>query len=422
MPRRSNCSSRGGSPPVRRSSVPWRTKIGSVSMTSFSTRPGTPTTSLTRRTPCSSMPRWTHEVDAGRDGGHHEPRGDVLAGEQRQRAALHQRLAGAVGVDRAHPGQPGVEGEQQVEALLRAHLAHDHPGRAHPQRLLHEVAEPDLAGAFEPLLSGLERDPVGVGEPQLVDLLGADHPLAARDRGREAVQHRGLAGLGAAGDQDVEPGPHRRLEERRRARAEAAQLDQALQAVCADRELPDVHRGESAADPLQHDVQPVPLGQHRVDERLAQVDPPARALEHPLDQLLHLGAAQHQVGQLVPAVPGHEHPGRVVDPDLLHGRVVEERLQRAEPAHPRDQLADHGLGVGHRRHHAGQAALVVVTHHRLRDPAYDAGVGLRVHALAPHHLAHVRVEPLDQLVARRRGRTGMRRRHPDPEFPRRSPA
>ncbi len=68
-----------------------------------------------------------HEVDAGGDGGHHEPRRDVLAREQRQGAALHQRLAGAVGVDRAHPGQPGVEGEQQVEALLRAHLAHDHP-------------------------------------------------------------------------------------------------------------------------------------------------------------------------------------------------------------------------------------------------------------------------------------------------------
>ena len=36
-----------------------RSKIGSISITSFSTRPGTPTISLTRRIPCGSIPRWT---------------------------------------------------------------------------------------------------------------------------------------------------------------------------------------------------------------------------------------------------------------------------------------------------------------------------------------------------------------------------
>ena len=42
--------------------------------------------------------------------------------------------------------------------------------------------------------------------------------------------------------------------------------------------------------PFEHDVQPVTLRQHRVDERLGQVDASAAGLEHPLDQLLHLGA------------------------------------------------------------------------------------------------------------------------------------
>ena len=63
MPRRSNAPSRGGIPPVATSSPPCRTKIGSVSITSFSTRPGTPTISSTRRTPCSSMPEVHDEVD-----------------------------------------------------------------------------------------------------------------------------------------------------------------------------------------------------------------------------------------------------------------------------------------------------------------------------------------------------------------------
>ena len=46
--------------------------------------------------------------------------------------------------------QSCVEGEWQVEALLGAHLPHDHPGGPHPQAFLDEVAEPDLAGASRP--------------------------------------------------------------------------------------------------------------------------------------------------------------------------------------------------------------------------------------------------------------------------------
>ena len=155
-------------------------------------------------------------------------------------------------------------------------------------------------------------------------------------------------------------------------------------------------------------MQPVALGQHRVDERLADVDPAAAGLEHPLDQLLHLRGREHQVGQLVTAVAGDEDPARVVDPDLLDGRVVEERLQRPEPGHPRDQLADHGVDVGDRRDRAGQAALVVLADHALGDPAYDDRVALRVDALAAHQRAHALVERLDQLHA------GIGQRHQAP--------
>src|SRR6185312_12178007 len=58
MPSRSKLPTRGGVPPDLRSSPALRSKIGSISITSFSTRPGTPTISLTRRMPCGSMPRW----------------------------------------------------------------------------------------------------------------------------------------------------------------------------------------------------------------------------------------------------------------------------------------------------------------------------------------------------------------------------
>ena len=99
------------------------------------------------------------QVHGRRDRRHHEPRRDVLARQQGQRAELDQRLPRAVGVDRAHAGQPGVEGEQQVEALLRAHLPDDHPAGPHPQALLDQVAQPDRARALEPALAGLHGRP-----------------------------------------------------------------------------------------------------------------------------------------------------------------------------------------------------------------------------------------------------------------------
>ena len=95
---------------------------------------------------------------------------------------------------------------------------------------------------------------------------------------------------------------------------------------------------------------------------------------------------------------------RVVDPDLLDRRVVEEGLQRPESGDPGDQLADHRGRVGHRRDGAGQAALVVVADDALGDPAYDRGVALRVDALAADGLAHQLVELLDQLAVRVDGR------------------
>ena len=120
--------------------------------------------------------------------------------------------------------------------------------------------------------------------------------------------------------------------------------------------------------------------------------------EHPLDQLLHLRRAQHQVGQLVATVAGDEDPARVVDPHLLDRGVVEERLQRPRtrrPAprapRPRGRCRRPGTTVPVR------LEVVVVAHHALGDTTHQRGVALRVHALATDELAHVLVERLDEL-------------------------
>ena len=77
-------------------------------------------------------------------------------------------------MDRAHAGQPGVECQQQVHALLGPHLPYEQPARPHPQALLHEVAQRDLAGSLQPGLPGLHGHPVGVGEAQHKPSLGTD--------------------------------------------------------------------------------------------------------------------------------------------------------------------------------------------------------------------------------------------------------
>ena len=124
LPRRKPGAPHQSSPPRR-----WKTGSSSIASPSVATR--APRRSpRTRRVPCRSMPRWTTRSTELATVGHHEPRRDVLPRQQRERAHLDQGLPGAVGVHRRHAGQSGVQREEQVEALLGAHLADDDPGRA----------------------------------------------------------------------------------------------------------------------------------------------------------------------------------------------------------------------------------------------------------------------------------------------------
>ena len=126
------------------------------------------------------------------------------------------------------------------------HLPDDHPGRPHPERLAHEVAQRDLARALEAPLPGLQRHPVGVREAQLEDLFGTDHPVTTGDRGSEAVQEGGLPRLRAAGHHDVQARQHGGFQEPCCLSGEAAELDQIGQAGRAEHELADVHSREPA--------------------------------------------------------------------------------------------------------------------------------------------------------------------------------
>jgi hypothetical protein len=95
-------------------------------------------------------------------------------------------------------------------------------------------------------------------------------------------------------------------------------------------------------------------------------------------------------GELGTAGLGHEHLARLVDPNLLHVRVVEEGLQRA---HADDAVSHHlgdlaGVGEGgHARH---QPPLGVVGDYLVDEPAHGNGVAVaRVEPASPDQLPHL---------------------------------
>ena len=192
--------------------------------------------------------------------GHHEPAADVLPGKQREGADLGDRLSSAVGVQGAHARDAAVQRDQQVQALGLSHLADDDPRGPHPQRLLDQPAQRDLARALQAGLAALHRGDVSQRDLQLEDFLAGDHPLPRRDSSRKAVQHRRLPGLGAARDKDVQPRRHGGVEEPCRRPRQRAQADEVVEVVGLDDELADVDAPVGPGDVRDDDVEAGAVG------------------------------------------------------------------------------------------------------------------------------------------------------------------
>ena len=152
-------------------------------------------------------------------------------------------------------------------------------------------------------------------------------------------------------------------------------------------EPPHVDRPVLAGDVGDDDVQPAAVGQHRVDERAAEVEAPPGHAQHALDEVADLRVVHDDRGQLAAAVACDEHATRGVDPDLLDRGIVEEPLQRAES----------GDGVEHRRAHGrgvvDRAVAQGLLHRRVDQPADGIRVAQRVDAARTDLVAH---PPLDQ--------------------------
>ncbi len=240
----------------------------------------------------------------------------------------------------------------------------------HPQRLLDQSPQRDLAGALEVGLAGLHRHDVAERDAQLEDLLAGDDPFARRDRGGEAVEQRRLAGLGAAGDEDVEPGGDGRLEEAGRLPGERAEPRPARRASRADHELADVDDQCSRVMSGMTTCSRVPSGS------MASTNGVLRSTRRPDDFSIRstrsLTWSCDRMVVVSSATPSRATNTRagLVDPDLLDRRVVEVALQRAEAGHGVPHRARRGLDVGDHRQPTEHRPLVVVGHRLAHQTAH----------------------------------------------------
>src|SRR5665811_2137419 len=101
-----------------------------------------------------------------------------------------------------------VHGLEHVERLAAAHLAYHDAIRTHPKRVANQVADRDLALAFDVGWSCFETNEVPLVQLQLDRVLDGHDSLVLGDETRHDIEQGGLACASSAADQDVEPSPH----------------------------------------------------------------------------------------------------------------------------------------------------------------------------------------------------------------------
>ena len=226
---------------------------------------------------------------------------------------------------------PGVHRLQHVQHLVRAHLAqHDAVG-AHTQGVAHQVAGADFAGALQVGRARFQAHHMPVLQAQLGGVLDGDDALGLGDPAREHVQHRGLAGAGAAHHDNAGARLHLLAQVVGQLLAHgpiAHQLlgGQRLRAELAHRQAGPVqrHRRDDRIDPAA-------VGQAGIDHRRAFVDAAANRRQDAADDPQHMIVVDKLRRRLFePAAALDEHAARAVDDDVVDLGVLDQWLQRAE--------------------------------------------------------------------------------------------
>ena len=295
--------------------------------------PPTSAISTTRRAPSASRSSWTTRSIPRRACSEIAVVGQADAGHQGEGLDPRDRVAGRVRVHgRERPVVAGVERGQQVERLGAADLADHDPVRAHPQRVAEQVADRHLSPALDARRPALEPHHMGLLQAQLGRVLDRHHPLLGVDEARDRVEQGGLAGAGAAADQDAAPLGDRPLEQVVLLAAERAQLDQLPAGRAAWRRS----GGSRATGPSIESGGITTLTREPSASRASTIGlsssiAAAERREDALDRVAQLLlAAEADAGRLDPAAALDVDGVGAVDHHLLDLGVGEQVLERAE--------------------------------------------------------------------------------------------
>ena len=133
----------------------------------------------------------------------------------------------------------GVHGLQHVQCFRSTRFADDDAVRAHTQGVDQKIALGDGTGAFNIHRPGFQTHDVALLQLQLSRVFNGDDTFFFRNEARHGVQHRSLAGAGAAGDNDVQTRFHAAAQKIEHAGSKRFVLDQIfrgeqLLAIAAD--------------------------------------------------------------------------------------------------------------------------------------------------------------------------------------------
>ena len=119
-------------------------------------------------------------------------------------------IAGSVGV---YCGQrtfmAGIHGLQHVEGFFSAHLAYNDAVGAHAKAVDQQLTLVDRSLSFDVGRTGFKAHDVFMAEAEFGRIFDGDEALVMPDVLSQDVQKGGLAGAGAAGDEDADPGFYR---------------------------------------------------------------------------------------------------------------------------------------------------------------------------------------------------------------------
>ena len=235
----------------------------------------------------------------------------------------------------------GVHGLEHVERLGAANLADDDAVGAHAQGVADELANLDLAAAFDVRRPRLERHDMVLLQLKLGGVLDRDDALVAGNERAHRVERRRLTGAGTAGDQDVQLALHARGDELGRAGGQRPERDQVVDAVRVAGELPDRDRRAPEGERRDDRVDAAAVGKAGVDHRRSLVDAATDLRDDLVDDAHHVRVVDEaDVRALELAVALDVDLVGRVDHDLRHAVVTQQRLDRAVAEDVVRQLAD----------------------------------------------------------------------------------